>query len=68
MARMLGRHREGCTIGHCRRCRKGNETRRFKRREQRDVAADIRQALEARQPGRELREGKPVVFPPGRWP
>jgi hypothetical protein len=68
MPRMLGRNREaGCGLGCCRRCRKGDETRRFKRREERDAAADVRQALEARELGRKLREGKPVVFRSRRW-
>ena len=68
MARMLGRNREAsCGLGRCRHCQKGDETRRFKRREERDLAADIRQALEARELGRELQEGKALAFSPARW-
>lgn len=67
MSRMLGRNRDaGCGLSRCRHCQKGDETRRFKRREERDLAADIRQALEARELGRALRAGMPLVFQPRR--
>ena len=42
MPRMLGRNRRaGCGLGRCRRCRNGDETRQFKRREQREVSQEI---------------------------
>jgi hypothetical protein len=73
MTRMLGRFRSrgSCGRGACHYCQDGDETRRFKRAEQREVRSEIYEAMvtvrEAREFGRALRAGKPVTFRNRYW-